>query len=258
MNAATFISSPPYTLAGEVMNFSGDVIKKFGSKVDFVYLSDGEPDYDQCWEWRGTIGNKGYGQFKIGKKNYISHRVSYMITHPDEDISNLLICHSCDNPGCVNPEHLWSGTHMDNMIDRDNKGRTLYGDQCLLSVITEEQIRNILIDIYNNKYSSRKQITKDYKVSEQVISQVLTGRTWKQITSDQVKKLDISLKKLHDKVIGNFGERSHYAKLKKQDVVKIKKILSIGRESQRNIAKKFNVAQQTISSINSGNSWKNV
>jgi hypothetical protein len=77
---------------------------------------------DNCWIWKGTIHKNGYGRLHIGKKSCYAHRVSWYLKHGEIPIG-LCVCHTCDNPLCVNPSHLWLGTIADNMHDRDKKGR---------------------------------------------------------------------------------------------------------------------------------------
>lgn len=74
-----------------------------------------------CWEWVSTF-SKGYGQIRMSGKYLYAHRVAYeLFKGPITD--GLLVCHKCDNPRCVNPEHLFLGTHRDNVVDSINKGR---------------------------------------------------------------------------------------------------------------------------------------
>jgi hypothetical protein len=79
-----------------------------------------------CWEWTGTRNRDGYGQLKLkGGKGYPfrAHRVAYEAAYgPIPD--GMIVCHSCDNPPCCNPEHLWLGTHKDNAADRTAKRRS--------------------------------------------------------------------------------------------------------------------------------------
>ncbi len=75
-----------------------------------------------CWEWTGAINKSGYGVFRI-KGDSLAHRVSYQIMNgPIQE--NDCVCHKCDNPKCVNPDHLFLKNHQGNMIDKMNKGRS--------------------------------------------------------------------------------------------------------------------------------------
>ena len=81
----------------------------------YVVKSDG------CWEWTSNRV-RGDGTFLINYRDYKSSRVSYALAHGSCDTS-LMVCHKCDNPSCVNPEHLFLGTGSDNMLDSHRKGR---------------------------------------------------------------------------------------------------------------------------------------
>lgn len=76
----------------------------------------------ECWEWLGGKDRDGYGRIVINGKWWGSHRLSYTLVK-GEIPKGLVICHSCDNPGCVNPSHLFVGTQTDNVKDMDSKGR---------------------------------------------------------------------------------------------------------------------------------------
>lgn len=108
-------------------------------------VNPGDPS--ECWEWQGHINDSGYGDMRCGSGPLLrAHRVSYEI-HKGHIPANLLVCHSCDNPRCVNPNHLWLGTDADNMKDMDQKGRRVnapqYGEKHGMSRLTPDAIRDI-------------------------------------------------------------------------------------------------------------------
>ena len=77
-----------------------------------------------CWEWLGYLDRDGYGQFHLNKKTTKkAHRFSFE-TQNGEIPTGICVCHKCDNPKCVNPKHLFLGTHQDNIQDKVKKGRS--------------------------------------------------------------------------------------------------------------------------------------
>lgn len=82
-------------------------------------------DETGCWEWQHATNNIGYGMFRWDRHTMrTAHRASYEI-HIGNIPDGLCVCHTCDNPKCVNPEHLWLGTIQDNMTDKVKKGRNI-------------------------------------------------------------------------------------------------------------------------------------
>lgn len=97
----------------EIPNLTQNDLDRFWSKVDRS---------KDCWEWKAYKNKEGYGTFSIKNIQYLSHRVSLKISK-NVVFNGLLALHKCDNPSCVNPDHLFLGTDKDNMIDKTNKGR---------------------------------------------------------------------------------------------------------------------------------------
>ena len=75
-----------------------------------------------CWEWQGVMHHSGYGCFKDKGKFAYTHRASYEAFKGP--INGLYVCHRCDNPRCIHPDHLFLGTHEENMADMKAKGRS--------------------------------------------------------------------------------------------------------------------------------------
>lgn len=90
--------------------------RRFWKKVD-------KPDsHVECWNWTGSKNLKGYGQFQFNKERWLAHRLSYAI-HKTDIPDGYMVTHTCDNPSCVNPNHLVAGTAKYNSRDMVNKGR---------------------------------------------------------------------------------------------------------------------------------------
>lgn len=125
-----------------------------------------------CWEWGGGKYPSGYGYFWINGQNRRAHRVSYVLFKgplPEE----VLVCHTCDNPGCVSPDHLFLGTPLTNMQDKCAKGRHRFGRTCTL---TEEDIRTIRAsDLTQSK------LGEAFGVHQVTISEIITRKIWKHI-----------------------------------------------------------------------------
>lgn len=138
--------------------------------------------FHECWEWIGTK-TSGYGYFGTGQrcsKVGLAHRFSYELHYGPFDKS-LDVCHKCDNPGCVRPEHLFLGTHQDNMADKIKKGRAIYinGERCHSAKLDEKKVFDIR-DLRKNGMLV-KDIAKRFNVTSSAICSVVKRKTWKHI-----------------------------------------------------------------------------
>jgi hypothetical protein len=88
-----------------------------------------------CWLWNQSVDPRGYGIATIGKKTFKMHRFTAQYLK-GLNIQGLFVCHTCDMPGCINPEHLWVGTHQENMNDMVSKNRHPHCGRNGVSIIT--------------------------------------------------------------------------------------------------------------------------
>lgn len=136
---------------------------------------------DECWEWIGKPNQGGYGRFGHDRIVRRASHVAYELTYGPIRDGNI-ICHSCDNPICVNPAHLWQGTHSDNHQDKARKGRShrLIGERNPNTPFTEEQILAIREDYKNNPRPFRR-IGMQLGVSGHTIADIIHRRSWSHI-----------------------------------------------------------------------------
>lgn len=127
-----------------------------------------------CYLWDGYIRPDGYGWVTMKRKTYFAHRVVYeFFNGPISD--GLIIRHKCDNPACINPEHLEIGTHKDNAEDRVSRGRgdKRHGERNTAAKLTEKQAKEI-------KYSSERNVdlAEKYNVSQTTIHEIKKNKKW--------------------------------------------------------------------------------
>ncbi len=132
---------------------------------------------DDCWIWLGAkSGGRGY--ISISGKMVSAPRFSFML-HKGDIPKNICVCHTCDNPACVNPQHLWLGTHSQNMEDMVRKGR-IKGEKHPRAKLTEEQVLEIKRLYATGKYTQRK-LGAMYGVNKTPIGYILNGINWKHL-----------------------------------------------------------------------------
>lgn len=158
--------------------FSVSDLRRFWSKVDRS---------GQCWEWTAARNPAGYGQFRVallGSKTQMqqAHRVAWVMACSDIP-KGLHVCHHCDNPGCVRPEHLFLGTDADNCADMIRKGRKhiAVGAEHPRSKLSEAQVREILA--MRRLGIPLREIAAIFGVSNQLVSAIATGIRWKHLSS---------------------------------------------------------------------------
>lgn len=132
----------------------------------------------ECWEWKKCRNAEGYGVLRRNKKTLSAHRVAWnAVNGPIPD--GMCVLHRCDNPGCVNPEHLFLGTLADNMADMVQKGRGRLpensGERNGGAKLTWSQVR----EIRSIRGETRADIAKRYGIAQSTLSRIIQGASWK-------------------------------------------------------------------------------
>jgi hypothetical protein len=133
---------------------------------------------DECWPWRGSIDDKGYGRIYGNGRTHIASRLALWFDR-GEPAWGEFACHTCDNRWCVNPRHLFLGTPTENMRDRDEKGRRAYGERIGTSKLTAEQVRSIRRAA--NQGASLVRLATEHGVSTTMIRNIVRRRWWRHV-----------------------------------------------------------------------------
>jgi hypothetical protein len=147
---------------------------------------------DECWEWQGAKLEGGYGQFRWDEAGNLAHVAAYLLfigeIPKNKNNKKLQVCHSCDNPPCCNPNHLWSGTSRQNTRDMIKKGRGNFrkggcpkgvtaGENNGNSKLTLEKV--LVIKRLRKTGETLKDIAERFNVSLWTIWAIINKRAWK-------------------------------------------------------------------------------
>lgn len=209
-------------------------IKRFISKIK----TNSE---NNCWEWNAGLFKSGYGQFGLsGHKNCVAHRVSYELYNNKLIFNGLFVCHKCDNRKCVNPHHLFLGTHQDNMNDMKNKNRQVSGENNPVSKLTWNKINKIRKSYGTGKYTQCK-LAKIYSIDPTNISSIINNKTW--YNENYILN-------------NNKTNRQYKKKLNLEIANQIRKLYNLHIHSIKNIINLFNITHTTLYNIINNKTWK--
>lgn len=217
-----------------------------------------------CWPWKGSQFTGGYGQFKAHKHNMKAHRVAYYLGHK-RDPGPYLVCHSCDNPVCCNPAHLFLGTPADNTQDSARKGRlnpqsgakhhshlrpdtVARGERVGGSKLTEKQVVDIR-NAYKKGGVTQEELAASYGVKRETVGLIIRGKNWAHIANGE------NLSNPNRRA--SSGVRNASAKLNPDQVRQIRLLAKSGTKAQ-DIASQFQVSRETIYLILKGKIWQHV
>jgi len=137
---------------------------------------------EKCWLWVGTVRPNGYGAIQEGgrgSRTISAHRLSYQL-HKGPIPDGMVVMHSCDNPACVNPDHLFVGTYKENTADMISKGRKRA--VAPLGVDNgKAKLNDALVRYIRQSDKNAAGIARELNFSETCIRSVLSGRTWSHV-----------------------------------------------------------------------------
>jgi DNA-binding transcriptional regulator YiaG len=198
---------------------------------------------DECWEWTASKDAKGYGYFyKEGRGGMArAHRISYELNLGPIP-AGLLVCHKCDNPGCINPNHLFLGTDKDNSDDKMKKGRfkKVYqrGEKNGQSKLTGDQVKEIRARLAAGE--AQPLIAAEYGIAQSTVSKLNRAARWGHTVSGVI----------------NTRNKAN-SKITPDDVREIRRRYAAG-EKQKDIRMDYGISESSISEICSGKRWANV
>ena len=153
-------------IGGHQPNANRPVAERFWEKVNVC-------SPDDCWEWKAFRSEWGYGLLNVNGHPESAHRISYELHFgciPD----GMFVCHKCDNPPCVNPSHLWLGTHQDNTDDRTQKSRQPVGENHPSAKLTDIQVIEIRERYAQGEF--QRDLAIEYGVAQSNISQIVNRK----------------------------------------------------------------------------------
>lgn len=155
------------------MEISSELIARFNEK----WAKD---EKTGCWLWTASVAGKGYGQIKIPRqrRQVYAHRLSWLI-HKGHLPDRMHVCHTCDNPRCVNPDHLFIGTSADNLQDMKEKGRHLYGERNGHVKLTDQDVREIRALL--SAGATQQRVAGMYGVSQSAVWKIAHRERWAHI-----------------------------------------------------------------------------
>lgn len=143
----------------------------------FERFVDKNPSLSGCHLWVGCLKSSGYGDFKLKGKTVRAHRASYII-YKGEIPVGMSILHSCDNPRCVNPDHLSMGSHKENMEDKVKKGRQQKGEKVKTSKLVGADVIIIRALFKDCPYA---EVARRFGINQTSVMRILKGITWKHL-----------------------------------------------------------------------------
>lgn len=150
------------------------IAQKFWSRVAIT------ENPEDCWEWQAGGLTTGYGIMRYEQKERVATHIAWHLTHGTFPAQELL--HICDNPPCVNPNHLRPGSHRDNMADMVTKQRHAFGERAGQSKLKNVDVARIVEMVLSG--ISQREVARQFGVSHTTVNDICRGKTWRLISPD--------------------------------------------------------------------------
>lgn len=153
--------------------------RKYASAADAVQSNISPEPNTGCWLWAGPFMKEtGYGRVGFDNREILAHRLSFEV-HVGPVSADLMVCHTCDVPLCVNPQHLFLGTCKDNMMDAASKQRTTLGERNAMARLSADEV--VQIRAARSAGRSLRDIGDEFNVSEANVRAIAKRETWRHI-----------------------------------------------------------------------------
>jgi len=215
----------------------------------------------ECWEWTGTRGSNGYGMLTLrvdGKWGHgLAHRIAYAVFIAPLPETGVIM-HTCDNRGCVRPDHLRLGTQSLNIKDmyvKDRRDTSGYarGERSHKSALTDDDVATIKAS-YTGKYGEVSALARQFGVTSQAVWSIVKNGGWAHIAKGDVSLPPGQLKRLP----GLRGEEKSQAKLTDAQVRALRDTYDSGKATQADLMRQYGISRPTVCLIVHRKIWKHL
>jgi len=207
-----------------------------------------------CWFWTGAKTSSGYGTIGFNSEKHYTHRLMHKIHNGFLSDDEPFVCHTCDNPSCINPDHLWSGDHRDNMKDAAEKGRmsggAVTGESHGEAKLTEADVIE-LRERYATEAVSQATLGEDYGITQGQVGGIVRGEKWKTAGGPRTNTGA-------GRNGSNTGNKGGNRRLDAEAVKEIRTEYANTDKSQYDLADEYGVTRPAIGKIVRGDSWPDV
>jgi hypothetical protein len=148
------------------------------SLSDHFFAQVPQPDIG-CWLWPGSITINGYGRLQFHGQTFMAHRAAYELAYGPIP-RGTLVCHHCDEPRCVRPDHLFLGSSAENQADMTRKNRGRVGERNGHAILTAEEVTAIR-QRYAEGGITQQRLGYMFGVSQLTVSDIVTRKSWKHL-----------------------------------------------------------------------------